>query len=256
MKVKNNNDTATQPFKKIKLFENFDFGSSYNFLADSFQLSNIRVSARTILFNNVSLVGNANFDPYGYDDTTRRRLRTFQVDKNRKLGNLMSADLAISFSLRSKNQLNQTEINKQTELVTQAEIDMVRNNPDYYVDFNIPYNLSVNYSIRLNRNINPNLEEKNLFNEQITQNITFFGDVNVTKYWKIGFNSGFDFRTLKMTNTTLNIYRDLHCWEMRIDVIPFGFNRSYTFTLNVKSSILQDLRLTRRRGWYDFRGTR
>jgi len=38
---------------------------------------------------------------------------------------------------------------------------------------------------------------------------------------------------------------------MRLGTIPFGPRKSYNFTLNVKASILQDLRLVRRRDYRD-----
>ncbi|HIA37209.1 MAG TPA: hypothetical protein EYN89_10900 [Flavobacteriales bacterium] len=53
------------------------------------------------------------------------------------------------------------------------------------------------------------------------------------------------------TYTSIDIYRDLHCWEMNFNYIPFGLRQSYNFEIKVKSSILQDLKLTRKREWYD-----
>jgi len=54
-----------------------------------------------------------------------------------------------------------------------------------------------------------------------------------------------------MTYTSFEIFRDLHCWEMHLNLIPFGYLRSYNFTLNVKSSVLQDLKLVRRKDFRD-----
>ncbi|MEN9339778.1 MAG: hypothetical protein RIQ62_1090, partial [Bacteroidota bacterium] len=53
------------------------------------------------------------------------------------------------------------------------------------------------------------------------------------------------------TYTSFTIYRDLHCWEMRLNLIPFGLLKSYNFTLNVKSTVLQDLKLVRRKDFRD-----
>jgi hypothetical protein len=64
--------------------------------------------------------------------------------------------------------------------------------------------------------------------------------------WRVGFRTGFDFDRKEITYTSVDIYRDLHCWEMTLNWIPFGFRQSYNFTLRVKSSVLQDLKLTRR----------
>jgi hypothetical protein len=73
----------------------------------------------------------------------------------------------------------------------------------------------------------------------------------VTKNWKIGFNSGYNLDTKEFTPTQLNIYRDLHCWDLSINWIPFGTYQSYRVDLKVKASILQDLKLTRRKDFYN-----
>jgi hypothetical protein len=51
--------------------------------------------------------------------------------------------------------------------------------------------------------------------------------------------------------TTLDFYRDLHCWEFRFNWMPFGERRYFNFGINAKSSVLQDLKLNRRRDWFD-----
>ena len=53
----------------------------------------------------------------------------------------------------------------------------------------------------------------------------------------------------ELTYSSINIYRDLHCWEMILNLIPLGYHRSYTFTIRVKAAILQDLKLERKRDW-------
>ena len=49
--------------------------------------------------------------------------------------------------------------------------------------------------------------------------------------------------------TSIDIYRDLHCWELLFHWIPTGYQRSYTLTIRVKSDILKDLKLERRKDW-------
>jgi predicted glycosyltransferase involved in capsule biosynthesis len=73
----------------------------------------------------------------------------------------------------------------------------------------------------------------------------------LTPKWKVGFNSWYDFTSKQFTNFGLNIYRDLHCWEMKLNWVPFGYQQSYNFQINVKSSILQDLKLIKKKDFYD-----
>ncbi|NQX92167.1 MAG: hypothetical protein HRT74_08625, partial [Flavobacteriales bacterium] len=82
----------------------------------------------------------------------------------------------------------------------------------------------------------------------IRQSVLFNGDVTIFKNWKIGFNSGYDFTAKELTTTTLNLYWDLHCWEFTANWIPFGDRQSFSLQLNIKSSLLQDLKLQARGG--------
>lgn len=85
-----------------------------------------------------------------------------------------------------------------------------------------------------------------------TQTLNFSGDMNFTPNWKIGISTGYDFELLQFTYTAIDIYRNLHCWEMSFHWIPFGARRSYFFTINVKASVLQDLKLSRKRDWNEY----
>ena len=65
-------------------------------------------------------------------------------------------------------------------------------------------------------------------------------------------SSGYDFQLKDLSYTRINIFRDLHCWEMAFNWIPIGTRKRYEFTLRAKSSLLQDLKISRKRDWYDF----
>lgn len=238
MKVRSAKDTVSGT-KKIKIFENLQFGSAYNFAADSFQLSNFALNARTQLFDNIAINYNSQFDPNAID-TTGKRLKEFNYALTGKALRFTSATAALNFTLRSKN----GKAKETSTRASQAEMDKINANRNAYVDFNIPWSLNANYNLQYTK---PGIVSK------VTQTVSFSGDVSLTKKWKIGFNSGYDFTNKDVTYTSLNIYRDLHCWEMQFNMVPFGFRKSYSFTINVKASVLQDLKLTRRRDWQDLR---
>ncbi len=83
------------------------------------------------------------------------------------------------------------------------------------------------------------------------QQFNFNGSLDVTKKWKVGFNSGYDFTTRNISYTSFNVYRDLRCWEAKIDWVPFGFNKRYTIGINLKTASLRDVRIPRQRSWFD-----
>ena len=111
------------------------------------------------------------------------------------------------------------------------------------MNFNIPWNLKIDYTLRYS---------KPTFEKNITKSLNFSGEVKLTKKWKFGFRSGYDFEEKNLTYTTIDIYRDLHCWEMLFKWIPFGFHKSYSFTIRVKASTLKDLKWEKKKNWYDY----
>ena len=72
------------------------------------------------------------------------------------------------------------------------------------------------------------------------------GDVNLSAKWKIQYNTNYDIRAGKLAVTSFSIYRDLHCWDLNFQWVPFGIYKSYNVTLKVRAAILQDLKLSKR----------
>lgn len=246
MKVKSKKDTVTG-FKKIVLFESIYIGGSYDLFKDSMKLSTINFNGRTNLFKSLNLNFSGDLNPYQLDFKSKQTFNKFEVEtydwlNGGKLVRLTSANVALSINLKGESK---TPEKKESKFGTQQEKDYIKTNPDLYLDWNIPWSLNINYNLRYS---------KPTYNPTFTNTITINGDVSLTEKWKVGFNSGYDVVLKKITYTTLDIYRDLHCWEIRFHVIPFGERQSYRFDIQVKAPILQDLKLTRKREWYDRTG--
>ncbi len=72
MKVHSKKDTTDAGIKKVKLIDGFGFNGSYNFMADSFRLSNMSLYLRSTLFEKINITAGANLDPYLRDSATGR----------------------------------------------------------------------------------------------------------------------------------------------------------------------------------------
>jgi lipopolysaccharide assembly outer membrane protein LptD (OstA) len=243
IKVKSSKDTANGGVKKIKIIENLNFGSGYNFLAeDSFYLSKFRISGNTTILNKVRMTFSSTFDPYGYkltaDGSRTTRNTDYAWNTMDKLGHFTQSSLSIATNLNPDAFKRKT-----SENVNDDELEFINNNMQNYVDFNLPWSLSLNYNFRA---ITPALLEST-----ITQAINFRGEINLTENWKIGVNSGYDITNKELAITSLNLFRDLHCWQMEFEWYPIG-RQMFSFGIQVKSSTLQDLKLNRRRSWFDF----
>ncbi len=243
MKVFSRKDSVTQE-KKIKIFENLSFGTSYNFAADSLNLADVFFSGYSTLFEKIRLNFSGSFDPYILD-TAGRNLNQFEWDVNNRLGRFNGGYLSVSTSFESKRNEN---AGYETSAGTIEEREMVWTNPDTYIDFEVPWAFNISYNLHVANS--PDIEGKDSL--YTTQGTTFGADLSLTPKWKIKMYSGYDFQLNDFTYTSLEIYRDLHCWEMGFKWIPFGVRQSYIFNINVKASVLQDLKLTRKRDWSEY----
>ena len=238
LKVRDLNDSIAK-YKKIALFKNLNFRGNYNLAADSFKLSNISFAGRTELIPKMDLKFNGSINPYQINQDGSRVHRYVWKDQL-SLGRLTNFNFSINWSLKNSEKSRAQERPKNT---SDEQWDMIQNRPNDYVDFNIPWDIGLDYIYSYSK---PALEKT------IRQTFNIRGNVKLTEKWKIGFHSGYDFDNKEISYTSLDFYRDLHCWEMRFNWIPYGFRQSFNLSINVKSAILQDLKLNKRKSFYDF----
>ncbi len=236
IKVRKYTDTGTVS-KKVKLIEMLSVSFNHNFLADSFKWSSLAFNGRSTLLNGkIAINYNWSIDPYQYK---YRRLNELIILNKQSIGRLTNAGMSMSTNLNP-----QARKTKTSNLGTAQELMMINNYPQFYVDFTIPWSLALNYNFQFSQ-INPHSKS------HINQSVTFNGDLKLSDNWKIGYASGYDFVNKELTLTKIDLFRDLHCWEFSFGWIPIGFRRSFDFTIRVKSSTLQDLKLNRRNFWFD-----
>ena len=244
IKIRSAKDTVTG-FKNVTLIDALGVNVNYNPAADSFQWSNISVNFRTNVLDKINISSSATFDPYAFDYTLGRQVRQTMEDLQQGLARFTGAQFSLGSNFHSK-----TKAGSDGPTNSEEYVRLLRNaGYNDYVNFNIPWSFNFSYSLQAAKNYTAITRTDTLV---VTQNLTFQGEVQVTKRWKFTMSSGYNFTTKQLIQTSIDVYRDLHCWAMHLQTIPFGPRKSYTFTLNVKAAVLQDLKLTRRR---DFRDT-
>jgi len=249
MKVKEENDTVSQ-INKVKIIDNLSFSTSANF-EDSILFRPVSFNGTTsFLKNTLNLSFRGSFDPYAIDEN-QRRINKSEFSKTGKIARLTSFGFSTGFSFSSKAKTSDASETGSRPLGSDHiepgpltdEYD--RFDEDYYgeyVDFNIPWSLRADY----NFNYSKMGHKANLI-----QTLRISGDFSLTPKWKIGYNTGYDFKENKITTSSLSIYRDLHCWEMSLSAVPFGYYKSVNFQINVKSAVLKDLKYNKRIPWQD-----
>nr|WP_237701557.1 putative LPS assembly protein LptD [Algoriphagus machipongonensis] len=261
-KLRNDSDSAEESTRKIPLLETLNLSSSYNFAADSFNLSPVSISARTSFFDRkLSVNMSSTLDPYAtrtFVDAeggeTIRRVNEFAWKYGQGIGTIRNASLNMNISLNPGNNQTQGEVRDEVtnnfleqggvlDDFAQSEINRIVTDPSQYIDWNIPWNVSIGYNLSYSKQTSGTI--------MVTQGMNLSGNVSLSEKWKINFNTGLDLQAQKITQSMIGIARDLHCWQMNVNWIPFGRFTSYNIDIRVKSSILQDLKVSRRRSFFD-----
>jgi len=254
MKVRSKTDTSAGANEKVKLIDGFGFNGSYNYLADSFQLSPIYFYLRSTLFKNINISATTTLNPYQHDTLGIAINKYAWQGKGFSLGQIVGGNISISTSFKSKpidpkkDQQDQKTVDNQMPMTLdeqQAELAYIRSNPAEFVDFNIAWSVNVSFAYSFT-----NTFVVNKFVTQTNSSLILNGDFNLTEKWKVGFNCYYDVKNLVMNNLTTFLSRDMHCWQLSINVTPVGYYRSFNITISPKSGILRDLHINRSRTFY------
>ena len=117
-----------------------------------------------------------------------------------------------------------------------------------YADFSLPWNLSANYTLSYDSKYDA---AKYNLQHDVVQTLSLSGSLSLTPNWRIAVSTGYDFVNKGMSYTSIDIYRDLHCWEMRFNWVPFGYYKSWNFQINIKASSLKDIKYEKRQSYLD-----
>ncbi|WP_372755347.1 putative LPS assembly protein LptD [Labilibaculum sp.] len=229
-KVRTANDTTgNEEFEKVKIIESLKFSTSYDVFADSLNWSTLKMSGRTSLFNEkLDLSIGSTVDPYKLD-SDNAKINEFGP-------RLTAASIDLDYSLSSDDLKGD-----KGKDVKKGEPKSLAKNPNY-VDFDMPWSFTIDYGWTYS---------KPKRTKSITQTMSFTGNVSLTPKWGISLTTGYDFSDKEMTTTQFTLTRDLHCWNMSFNAIPFGTYQSYNFSISVNSSILSDLKYEKDESWQD-----
>ena len=247
--------------KKIKIFNNLNFSTSYNLALDSLNLSPIRMTGGTqLLKNKLNLNFGATFDAYALDDNNRR-INKFNINNGGGLFRVTSANLTFNYSLSSSD--NKKESKKEESMIDESLRNGGRDDDLFGIAmdtasqaFNLQdaeedeiindlYNYKIPWSLRLAYAINYN----NIFNQNeiSSHSLMFSGNVDLSPKWNAGISSGYDFKNNGITYTQLRFERDLLSWRMNFSWIPFSANKQWNFFIGIKSGMLSDIKYDKRR---------
>jgi lipopolysaccharide assembly outer membrane protein LptD (OstA) len=266
VKVRTKNDTTENAEKKIKILESLNISANYNLLADSMNLSRITFSGRSTIIEGLGFNFGFTLDPYDIDERGRR-INKFYWKNHFGLGDFTSFNFSTDYRISGgksgsntsggtnpagsapNNQSNQNNLQN----TNSHDGDDYYNYTPYYVDFDVPWSLNFRFSYTFSKSYNYNSTNKMLNTvKRHAPTLDFNGDFSLTKNWKISFSSGYDLIAKQITATSLNLFRDLHCFEFSFSWSPFGMRKYWGFTIRAKSGMLSDaLKYEKHSSFYD-----
>ena len=253
-KVRDLKDTTGTGSKKIKLIDQLNFSTGYNFLAEEFKMNNIGVTMSTSIFGKLGISANANFDPYAIlvdkDHVSGQRINKFAISEGQGLARLTNTSVSLSYSLSGEGKINGNDGTKQAGGNPADHYTRIYYHPVtgeyipggwlYYMNPNVPWSVNMNYSFSYRRGYQYS-NEKVINQNNYTQTLGLSGNVKLTPRLSMQLSTNFDLMALKMSTTQLSATYDLHCFNINVSWIPTGQWESWSFRIQANAAALADL---------------
>lgn len=243
----------------------FNLNTNYNMAADSLNWSDINTSFRTPAVSFVSFSGNANFTLYDEADILNKenekvgveKINKFLFENNKGLVRLTNLNLSLSTSFDSDGIKVADSFGQDNEPVDSAEstsslgdrfsrrMNLNQEDRDLFGECNAGYQpISVPWSVTLGLNFRYSQPFEDRIDRSLNLNLGI--RFQLTETWKFDANGLYDLIDQKLENTSVNITKDMHCWDLSVRWYPTGINQGFYLRFGIKASQLQDLKLEKR----------
>lgn len=261
--------TKNDSLKKVSIIDELGASLSYNLAAKTKPWSNLSTRLRLKLTKSYTFSFNATWATYAYEFNDRGQVVV--GDRTEwsygRFGRFqgMSQNLSYTFNNKTltkiRDMFNKDEDegeeddslkeekagdgedpsrkkslkDSKTKKAKSAAVD-----EDGYMPFKMPWNLTVSYGIIMAENTAAEIDVKTMrYPYKFTQNMNLSGNIGISDNWRITFTSGYNFQFKKLTTTTMNISRDLHCFEMSCGIVLSPYT-SFNFSFRATSQMLAD----------------
>ena len=263
MKMKSDKDTTG--YKKISLID--QLGASLSYDVANKKWSDLSMNLRLKLTKSYTFNMNASFATYAYQfdengnvvvgDRTEwsyGRFGRFQGYSGSFSYTLNNDTFKKLFGKKEEDEKNKDNKGKEEneDEETDEETEEQNNNSnmrktekasvdsDGYLAFKLPWSVSLSYSYSIREDRSKDINIKTMrYPYSLTHSLNVSGNFKIGSRWNMTYSTGYDFTSKEMSMTTLNITRDLHCFNMSCGLV-FGPFTSYNFSIRANSSMLTD----------------
>ena len=258
-KVRDLADTTGTGSKKIKLIDQLNLSTGYNFLADSLKMNNVGITMSTSIFGKLGINANMNFDPYATlvnkENPSGRRINRFAIQEGQGLLRMTNANVSLSYSISGEGKINGNDGSGQAGggggvQGAAAHYQRIYYHPItgeyipggwvYYTNPNVPWSINMSYSFSY-RKSHQFSNGKVIDKHDFTQTLNLNGNVKLTPRLSLNMSTNFDLMALKMSTTQLTATYDLHCFNINVSWIPNGQWESWSFRIQANAAALADL---------------
>ena len=263
MKMKSDKDTTG--YKKISLID--QLGASLSYDVANKKWSDLSMNLRLKLTKSYTFNMNASFATYAYqfDENGNVVVGDRTEWSYGRFGRFQGYSVSFSYTLNNdtfkklfgkkeedkKNKDNKGKEENEDE-ETEEETEEQNNNSnmrktekasvdsDGYLAFKLPWSVSLSYSYSIREDRSKDINIKTMrYPYSLTHSLNVSGNFKIGSRWNMTYSTGYDFTSKEMSMTTLNITRDLHCFNMSCGLV-FGPFTSYNFSIRANSSMLTD----------------
>ena len=263
MKMKSDKDTTD--YKKISLID--QLGASLSYDVANKKWSDLSMNLRLKLTKSYTFNMNASFATYAYqfDENGNVVVGDRTEWSYGRFGRFQGYSGSFSYTLNNdtfkklfgkkeedkKNKDNKGKEENEDE-ETEEETEEQNNNSnmrktekasvdsDGYLAFKLPWSVSLSYSYSIREDRSKDINIKTMrYPYSLTHSLNVSGNFKIGSRWNMTYSTGYDFTSKEMSMTTLNITRDLHCFNMSCGLV-FGPFTSYNFSIRANSSMLTD----------------
>jgi hypothetical protein len=237
IKQRDARDTVTG-FRKIQIVENLNFVTSYDIFKDSMNWSDLNIRMTVHPINPLNIVFSGNFSWYGWDRTTGLQQSSYAIGNDQGLGRFSNFSVASTYTLLPKDKRDAIPPVSTMSTVWNPQYQQWLLTPTQIIDFRIPWQISFNHILAYNLATDSATYNDRRYVPNHTMGIT--GDVSITQNWKINFTTFLDLTNKSVANTRIDLYRNLHCWNMGFNWTPIGTNKSFLISIRGNGSALSN----------------
>ena len=208
--------------------------TAYNAAADSFHLAPLTLSASSnALSENLLFSAGSMYDFYGYDPLTGARVNRSNSEEGNGVLRFVKGFLDMSFSVHGHRESGTAKSSVRSPVMMNTLQSFFNMETLNTIDNSLPWEFRFSLFMQSDKSNPLDPETITLFNAA--------AKTELTKNWQMAVNTGYDFQNRELVLPMLQFTRNLHCWQMSVQWVPFGQFRSYALEIGLKAPELKDI---------------